>query len=278
MPIHLPRKLSWDDISGENSFFTAFEGRVGSGKTYACAFKGLMDLRQNVPVFCAPGVYLNTKHLPDLADVPIYDKPSLYRKDDPAQKQGAAIVYFEEPLDVLSESFRCGTILWDELGAQVNNRESVYWPFELTLKLISSRKSHLNIYVSVQDEEMADKNMRRFYNDIVRCQQVRWPLLGLIKKSQVRPTMLCPWKYCTKNHGQMSMGDRPGKWPFYATFYRLHHIDPLYAGNKEKHNSKGDMTIPFDNDVAQAYLSSASVMREAKLAHEHAVARANKKK
>lgn len=255
----------------DQHYFVVFVGSVGSGKTFAMAHYGIEALKRGEVVFCSPGVYLDPKNLPGLENTPVFSSPQHFDKE---KHEGAAVVYFQKPLDVLSTHFRCGTLLWDELGATVNNRESDVFPFGLTIKLIHLRKFHLQVFASVQNDEMADKNIRRFYNAVFKCSEIHVPLLGLIKKAAVRPPLICKLPHCAKNAGLLTKGDVPGHFPWYATFYRLYHIDPSYSQNKEKHHSKGSIWLPFSAATASAYQSATSVMSEANVAYQQAIAAA----
>jgi hypothetical protein len=261
--------MRWNQLG----YFAALTGKVGTGKTYIMALLGLRALRRGEPVFCAPGIWLDVRHIPDLADTPTFESVADYAKVA-ATLSGAVIVHYNDPLEVLDVWVRCGTVLWDELGATVNNRESIYWPFELTLKLIDLRKTHLNIFASVQDDEMSDKNVRRFYNTVFKCREVHLPLLGLFKPSWKRPKMDCPWPHCHKNHAIMSNGDGWG----WATVYRLHDVDPQYTQNKEKHRSRGNLWVPFSLDIAKSYTSAESVQKKALEAYNRARANYEKKR
>lgn len=229
---------------------TLFYGDVGSGKTYAMVESAMRAYERGEPVF---------------ANIDI--DPSGWKA-----KEGSSFTRWYEPIDLIElvdglPTVRCGTVLFDELGAIVNNRESDYWPFMLTVKLIEHRKDHLDFFATAQVDDMADKNMRRFYNRVFKCSMMKLPLLGYIRKGSQRSALACPWPDCTKNGGVIFPADRRG----WGTVYRCKDIDPRRTANITKHNSKGSRWLPFNPKVANAYGSAKKVSEEAQRWHDKAM-------
>jgi len=261
--------------------FTVHVGPVGSGKTFSMVERGIAALRNNEPVFT--NTPLSLDHLDDLKNTPRYDneiidekkglvRPGIERyaaalSKNPALARGPALVEWAIPIDLLNPALRCGTVLFDELGALVNNRHPEDFPQELTNRLIHLRKFHLNLEATVQDDEMADKNIRRFYNKVWFLSEWHLPVAGLFKKSARRPILKCELPGCTKNHARLTEGDRPGTFPYYATIYARKDVHPKYTQNKEKHLSKGTSWLWFHEDIAKAYQSAHSVERDANYAY-----------
>jgi hypothetical protein len=252
----------------ETDLFTACVGPVGSGKTYIMVLHAISALRARQPVFT--NVPLDLSNFDDLKNVPQYASIKEYGRTDP---RGPAVVSWSRPLELMDPNVRCGTVLFDELGALVNNREYEIFPFELTLKLVHLRKSHLTVFASVQVAEMADKNIRQFYNRVWFVSERHPPFTWLFPwwRSQARPALSCRLEGCTKNHKQLTVGDRAGRFPWRTTYYRCHDVDPKYTGNKEKHNSRGNLHFPFDAAIANAYQSAVSVEAAASAAYNESL-------
>lgn len=250
--------------------FTVHVGAVGSGKTFSLMTEAIAALRRGEPVFT--NAMLATGHLPDLVGVPRFESVKEYAaalEHDPAIGR-RAVVRWQAAVDLLHPQVRCGKIIFDELGAFVNNRESDIWPFELTVKLIHLRKYHLSLDASVQDDEMADKNIRRFYNRVWFMSEWRLPFAALFKPRAVRPVVPCNLPGCTKGGAHLTDGDRPGRWPWAATVYVRKDVHPKYTQNKIKHESRGRTYIWFDPDVADSYITAESVESDAVAAYEQA--------
>lgn len=271
----------------QKGLFTCQSGDLGSGKTYSAMHVAVEALRNNEPVFT--NVAMTVKHLKGLETVPVFDfieadydnDGSLKVSDGPIQRygnyskgsdRGPCIVRWERPFDLLRPEVRCGTVIFDELGALAAARNWEDFPFGLTVKLIHLRKSHLEINATVQDDQIADKNIRRFYSRVWKLSEISLPFLGLFKKSARRPVLKCGLEGCTKNHQQLTEGDRPGKFPYKATFYRRYDIHPAYTTNKEKHHSQGSKYIWFDPEIAKCYQSAQSVSAAAEAAWREAAA------
>jgi len=135
----------------------------------------------------------------------------------------------------------------------------------LVLKLINLRKHHLSVFATVQDDGLADKDIRRFFNTCFTIKEKHIPLLGLIPryKSMIRPPLVCKLPDCTKNHGLLTLGDNPKHFPYYVTSYQLKHVEPKYTQNKIQLHSRGVTNLPFNPLVAFAYQSAESVGQEA---------------
>jgi len=226
--------------------FTVYVGQVGSGKTYAMAKAAMEAYERGEPVFS------NIDLDPEAAG---WDS-----------SKGGKIVRWRQPLELLSPQVRCGTVLFDELGAIVNNREYEFWPIDLTVKIIEHRKDHLDFHASVQDDELADKNIRRFYNRVYFMSEHRWPLLALLKKSAARPDLPCPNPACHKQDKCLTHGDGVG-FPWKATWYAAKDVHPKYTQNKEKHMSRGVTRTWFNPKVAAAYASGGKISEDAQRYH-----------
>jgi len=240
---------------------TLYYGSVGSGKTTAMIRDARAAYERGEPVFTNVAI-----------------DPEAGGWD---ASNGGSIHVWHEPIELIQMTVsvldgqngkvpvvRCGLVVFDELGAIVNNRESDFWPFALTVKLIEHRKDHLDFVASAQVDDMADKNMRRFYNRVYRCTEHRWPLVGLIWPDSQRPDKPCPWPGCKKDDGFIVRGDTGTR----GTFYRLKDIDPLRTKNIEKHNSNGTRWLLFDPRIAAAYGTTAKVSEDAARWHEKAIA------
>jgi len=219
--------------------FTVYVGRVGAGKTYAMVRAAMQAYENGETVFA--NIDLDTTGW--------------------KAREGSRYVRWREPFELLEPAVRCGTVLWDELGASVNNRESDFWPLALTIKLIEHRKDHLDFHATVQDDELADKNVRRFYNRVFFVSEWRVPLLGLVKSAWRRPDLPCPNEGCSKTDHLLMRGDKGPPWA--ATVYRAKDVHPKYTQNKQKHESRGSTFYGFDVRIASAYASSAKVASEA---------------
>jgi len=263
-------KLLIKPTTEETDLFTACVGPVGSGKTYVMVYHAIAALRAGMPVFT--NVPLDLSHLDDLREIPTYPSPEEYAKAKP-NPRGPCVVNWSRPLQLMVPAVCCGLILFDELGALVNNREYEIFPFELTLKLIHLRKSHLTVFASVQVADMADKNMRQFYNRVwmIKEKHPWFTWFFPFWKRQARPALTCKLAGCTKNHAHLTRGDNAGHFPWRTTYYRAHDVDPKYTGNKEKHNSRGNLKFPFDPDVANAYQSAVSVEASASAAYNESL-------
>jgi len=255
-------------IKQHEGLLTVHLGPVGSGKTYSMVVEALAALRRNEPVFT--NVTLNLSHLEDLKDIPTYETVDLYGQRPKSRERGPAIVRWSRPVELVHPEVRCGKILFDELGALINSRESDVWPFPLTVKLIHLRKHHLSVDASAQDFELADKNFRRFINRCWIMKELRIPLAAFFKKNSIRPAVECELPGCTKNDHMLTEGDRKGKFPWYATVYARKDVHPQYTQNKEKHMSKGTKYIWFDPDIAKCYITAQSVEADAVQAYEQA--------
>lgn len=243
--------------------FTAHVGPVGSGKTYSMVAEAVKALSLGEPVFT--NVNLDLSKFPELGEVSVYQSVK-----DFAGHRGPAVIRWTKPTELLDPEVRCGKILFDELGALVNNRESDIFPFGLTVKLIHLRKYHLSVEASVQDDEMADKNIRRFYNRIWFLSEWHIPFAALLRPSAARPVLPCKLTGCTKTGAHLTHGDNPGKFPYAATVYRRYDVHPKYTQNKEKHESRGYQWLWFDDRIANCYQSAASVEADAVAAHKEA--------
>lgn len=264
----------------QEGLFTCHAGDLGSGKTYSLMVEAIDALLKGEPIFT--NVAMTVKHIDKLKNVPVFDYLSeeeifknsaapIERYASWSQKNNrCAIVRWVKPFDLLHPAVRCGKIIFDELGALAAARNWEDFPFGLTVKLIHLRKNHLSVDASVQDDQMADKNIRRFYSRVWFMGEHSWPLLGLIKKKARRPVLVCSLPGCTKNHAHLTEGDRPGRWPFKATFYSRYDVHPAYTTNKEKHKSQGTKRMLFRLEVAQAYQSAQSVQADAEAAWQEA--------
>lgn len=220
--------------------FTVYVGPVGSGKTYAMVRAAKVAYEQGETVFA--NMDLDVSH---------------WQKKDTSK-----FVRWHEPVDLLEADVRCGTVLFDELGEWSNNRETDTWPVELTIKLIEHRKDHLDFHASVQDDELADKNLRRFYNRVFFVREHRWPFLGLWHKAAVRPDLKCDNPNCTKGDGCLTKGDKT-TFPWPATWYSAKDVHPQDTKNKYKHRSQGVERYWFDAKIALAFASGAKASAEA---------------
>jgi hypothetical protein len=238
---------------------TCYVGRVGSGKTYALVSEAKRAYERGEPVFSN-------------VDIDPVDWDA---------SKGGRIIRWREPIELLAmvdgiPVVRCGLVVFDELGAVVNNRESDYWPYALTLKLIEHRKDHLDWVTSAQDDELADKNVRRFINRVYFCAEWRVPLLGWLRPKSRRPDLVCSLPGCAKHGGRVVVGDRRG----WGTAYRYRDVDPRRTQNIEKHNSKAwrSRWELYDPAVATAYGTAGKVSEDAQRWHDRAVAEYNARK
>lgn len=212
--------------------FTVFVGAVGTGKTYSLAREGKRAFEAGETIW---------SNVP--LDVSGWN-----------QEKGGKYIFWSKPNELTNENVHCGTVLFDELGEAVNNRETDFWDFELTLKLIEHRKDHLDFFATVQDDELADKNVRRFYNRVKFLKEHRWPFVGLFFPSSVRTDLPCPYPNCHKGDGLLTHGDKGWFWP--GTFYSAYDVHPQDTKNKYKHRSQGKERYCWDAKVAYAYASS----------------------
>jgi len=219
--------------------FTVYVGAVGTGKTFAMVRAAMVAYEKGEPIFS------NIDLDPDRAG---WDGSN-----------GGRIVRWCTPNDLLSPDIRCGTVLWDELGATVNSREYEMFPLALTIKIIEHRKDHLDFHASVQDDELADKNVRRFYNRVNFTREFRLPLVGLWKRTR-RPDLMCGNPNCNKNNHHLATGDHG---LLRGTIYRAMDVHPKYTQNKEKHESLGSKWYGYDPRVAMAYQTTGKVSTEA---------------
>lgn len=234
--------------------FTVHVGPVGSGKTFSMVREGMLAYERGETVFT------NVDLDPERGG---WDG-----------KNGGRVVRWRQPMDLMKPDVRCGTVLWDELGASVNNREYEIWPVQLTIKIIEHRKDHLDFHATVQDDELADKNIRRFYNRVYFVREWRLPFLGLVLPTSHRQPLACPNPQCNKGNHCLTAGDRPT----FGTIYRAKDVHPKYTQNKEKHQSQGYRFIPYDPRVAHAYASSGKVASEAMQYYEEARRMARKRR
>lgn len=211
--------------------FYVYVGSVGSGKTYSMVKAGKEAYERGETV------YTNI------------DIDPIFWSD----KKRGKIVKWSTPFELLDPKIRCGTVLWDELGASVNNREYEFWPLALTIKIIEHRKDHLDFHATVQNDELADKNIRRFYNSVYFCKEYKIPFLSLFFRGSKRPDLLCPNPDCQKGDKCLMKGDK-GWWR--GTFYSIKEVNPQDTQNKYKHRSKGTKRFCFDIAVANSYTSS----------------------
>jgi len=239
----------------EIELFTVYVGKVGSGKTTAIAFDALAALRRGEPVFT------NVALRPADTSIRVFDTVDNWQH---AGSPKPAVIRWHEPIELLHPAVRCGLVCFDELGAYVNNREHETWPFQLTVKLICLRKSHISVAATVQDDELADKNMRRFYQRLFICHEIRLPLYGLLRPGSRRPKLPCELPGCNKNHGNLSRGDR---WSF-GTVYALKDVHPKYAQNKLLHHSRGIWWREYEPDVAACFNSQQDVTADALTIYE----------
>jgi len=219
--------------------FTVHVGAVGSGKTYSMVKAAMEAYEKGEPIFT------NIDVDPEVAG---WDG-----------SKGGKIVRWHDPRDLLSPSIRCGTVLWDELGASVNSREYELFPIALTIKIIEHRKDHLDFHATVQDDELADKNVRRFYNRVYFVREFRLPLVGLWKRTR-REDLYCTNPDCNKNNHLVTTGDHG---LLRGTLYRSKDVHPKYTQNKEKHQSLGTRWFGFDRKVALAYATTGKVSLDA---------------
>lgn len=220
--------------------FTCYVGFVGAGKTYSMMKVAKKAFEEGQTIFT--NIEINSDY---------WDN-----------SKGGKIRLWKEPTDLLARDVHCGLVVFDELGAFVNSRKFEEWPIELTIKLIEHRKDHLDIVATVQDDELADKNVRRFYNQVYKVREYRLPLLGWLFPKSSRDDLPCPFENCNKGDHNLTRGDkhRFGGW---GTVYKQHHMDPRYTQNKEKHNSKGNKWALFDKQVAMSYASASKVSQNA---------------
>jgi len=222
--------------------FIALVGQVGAGKTYTMVKYGMEAFEKGEKVFSL-GVDIDVSGWDD--------------------SKGGKYERLFVPTDLLSPDIRCGTVLWDELGAFVNNREHEFWPHALTIKIIEHRKAHLDFVATVQDDELADKNIRRFYNKVYKIAEHRFWFVGKIWKNSSRNNLECPHPGCNKGDKCLTKGDRKS-FPWPGTWYSAYHMNPKYTQNKEKHESQGTIRYLYDPKVANAYASSDMVSKEAR--------------
>lgn len=212
--------------------FTVFVGAVGSGKTYCMVKEGMKAFERGEMVWS------NTP-----LDVSGWDA-----------SKGGQYRFFTEPIELLNPECHCATVLFDEIGAWANNREYELWPVALTIKIIEHRKDHLDFFATVQDDQLAEKNLRRFYNAVKFTHERRWPLVGWFWPKSVRQDLPCPFPNCTKG-GCLTRGDKKG-WFGRGTFYSVKDVHPQDTQNKYKHRSQGRERFCYDVKVAGAYASS----------------------
>jgi len=234
--------------------FTVHVGPVGSGKTFSMVREGMLAYERGETIFT------NVDLDPE--------------RGGWSAENGGRIVRWKQPMDLLRMDVRCGTVLWDELGASVNNREYEIWPVRLTIKIIEHRKEHLDFHATVQDDELADKNVRRFYNRVYFVREWRLPLLGAILPTTHREPLPCPNEQCNKGNHFLTGGDLPT----FGTVYRAKDVHPKYTQNKDKHESRGYRFIPYDPRVALAYSSASRVASEASEYYEEARRRRNRER
>lgn len=234
--------------------FSVHVGPVGSGKTFSMVRAAMQAYERGETIFT--NVDLDPERGGWLAE------------------RGGRIVRWRRPTELLLPTVHCGTVLWDELGASVNNREFDLWPVELTIKLIEHRKDHLDFHATVQDDELADKNVRRFYNRVYFVKEFRLPFLGWIRPRSHRKALVCPFENCNKGDHCLASADRPGA----GTVYRSRDVHPKYTQNKEKLESAGSKWLLYDEKVTLAYASAGKVASEAATYHEEARRLARKRR
>jgi hypothetical protein len=220
--------------------FTVYVGAVGTGKTYSLVRQAMFAFEKGERVFANIDI-----------DVSNWNNAN-----------GGEFFRWHKPVELCDPAVHCGTVLFDELGASVNNRESDFWPLELTIKLIEHRKDHLDFFATVQDDELADKNVRRFYNQVKFVSEHRWPLVGLLFPTSVRTDLRCPYPDCRKGDGCLTRGDKKGILGW-GTFYSAYDVHPQDTKNKYKHRSKGTERYLWSSLVANAYASSEKVASDA---------------
>lgn len=252
--------------------FTLFYGPVGSGKTQALVREARKAYERGEPIFanididpraggwrhCDRGLYFpDPKAWGEFLRLVKAGK-SEWNEDAPV------IVRWSEPIDLIElldehPAVRCGTVLFDELGAVANSKVTASWPYELILKMIEHRKDHLDFFATAQEAHMANRTLRDFYNVCYRCREIRLPLLGLLRPGSRRPDKSCGFPLCRKNCGLHIRGDRWG----WGTVYRLKDIDPKRTENVAKFESAGSRWFLFDRRTAAAYATQSKVSKEA---------------
>jgi len=233
--------------------FTVHVGPVGSGKTYAMVRQGMFAFEKGETVFS--NVELDISGWDD--------------------SKGGKYVHWTEPKNILDADFRCGTVLWDELGASVNNREYDVFPLALTIKIIEHRKDHLDFHATVQDDELADKNVRRFYNRVNICHEWRMPFVSLFFPKARRKDLICLNPKCNKNNHLVAKGDKKFLW--YGTFYTSKDVHPQDTQNKYKHRSLGRRFFCYNEKITNAYSTTQKVASEALAFHEGLVENSKKR-
>jgi hypothetical protein len=227
--------------------FTVFVGPVGSGKTFSLTREAKIAFEKGEPIFANFDI-----------DVSHWNS-----------KNGGTFHRWRRPMELTDEKIKCGTVLFDELGAAVNNKEHDFFPLELVIKLIEHRKDHLDFFATVQDDELADKNVRRFYNRVKFVSEHRLPFVGLIWPSSRRTDLKCPNPDCHKG-GCLIKGDKQG-FPWWGTWYNQYDVNPQDTRNKYKHRSLGTERILWDFSIAAAYSSAQKVASDALEGHKEMI-------
>lgn len=261
----------YDSFGVESDIFTALLGKLGSGKTYLLVFAALSALRRGEPVFSNATFDLSA--FPEFADVKFYKDIQAYTSRG-FNERGRAVIYWSKLIDILSPEVRCGTLCFDELGTLEN------CPWALEIKLLNLRKSHLSVFATVQTKALASPGIRQFFNRclIIKQKSPWFTWLWPAWRDQARPALVCELPFCSKDHGRLTRGDKPGKFPWKTTHYLCSDVDPEMLGNKKKLNSRGRFNVPFNIAVAKTYQSAKAIGTDALTAYENTKKKTYKQK
>jgi len=115
--------------------------------------------------------------------------------------------------DPQSVDAHCGTWNIDEAPMWLDARKFDSLSPEAKMKILEHRKDDLQIISTAQDVSFIDKVFRTLCDEIRLVKMVRWPFIGWIWPTCVRPTIVCKDCGRVRRDGQ---GDDRGVWRWFG--------------------------------------------------------------